>query len=122
MRFALSMTQRAHIRAGLAAFAVAALLAGCGGGDDGGGEEPAGGGGGAADGEQLFVARCGSCHTLSAAGTDGSVGPNLDDLQPDAARVLDAIETAPGVMPEGLAEGAEAQAIADYVAGAAGAG
>ncbi len=117
------MTRSAHIRAGLAAVAVAALLAGCGGGDDeGGGGEPAGGGGGAPDGEQLFASRCGSCHTLSAAGTDGSVGPDLDDLKPDAARVLTAIETAPGVMPEGLAEGAEAQAIADYVAGAAGAG
>lgn len=116
------MTRTAHIRAGLAALAVAAALAGCGGGDDGGGGEEPAGGGGAADGEQLFSSRCGSCHTLAAAGTDGSVGPNLDELEPDAARVLNAIETAPGVMPEGLAEGAEAQAIADYVAGAAGAG
>jgi len=113
------MTRQAYIPAGVAAFAVAAVLAGCGGGDDGGGGD---GGGGPADGEQLFTSRCGSCHTLAAAGTDGSVGPNLDDLKPDAARVRAAIQEAPGVMPEGLAEGAEAQAIADYVAGAAGAG
>jgi len=118
------MDLRGRIRAGrgtLVVVAAAALVAGCGGGDDGGGSEPAGGGQ-AAGGEELFVERCGSCHTLSAAGTDGSVGPNLDDLRPDAARVQEAIRTAPGVMPDGLAEGAEAQAIADYVAGAAGAG
>jgi plastocyanin len=30
-------------------------------------------------GKQLFVAKCGSCHTLSHAATQGSVGPNLDD-------------------------------------------
>lgn len=30
-------------------------------------------------GKQLFVAKCGSCHTLSHAATQGTVGPNLDD-------------------------------------------
>src|SRR5437588_3653940 len=29
-------------------------------------------------GKQLFVAKCGACHTLSHANTTGSVGPNLD--------------------------------------------
>ncbi|UGS37657.1 plastocyanin/azurin family copper-binding protein [Capillimicrobium parvum] len=29
-------------------------------------------------GKQMFVERCGSCHTLSRAGTKGTVGPNLD--------------------------------------------
>jgi cytochrome c2 len=31
------------------------------------------------DGKQLFVAKCGACHTLSHAGTVGNVGPDLDD-------------------------------------------
>ncbi len=114
------MTRMGRIRCALAAGALAAALAGCGGGDDGGGSAPPAGGGAAASGEALFKQRCGSCHTLAAAGTDGSVGPNLDDLAPDAARVQQAIKAAPGVMPENLAEGEEAQRIAAYVAGAAG--
>src|SRR5437868_15493782 len=30
-------------------------------------------------GKQLFVAKCGACHTLNHAGTAGTRGPNLDD-------------------------------------------
>src|SRR4051794_26689555 len=30
-------------------------------------------------GKQLFVQRCGACHTLARAGTRGTVGPNLDE-------------------------------------------
>jgi cytochrome c2 len=32
-----------------------------------------------ATGKTLFVAKCGSCHVLAAAGTTGTVGPSLDD-------------------------------------------
>ncbi len=32
-----------------------------------------------ANGKQLFVEKCGSCHTLADAGTQGRIGPNLDD-------------------------------------------
>ena len=30
-------------------------------------------------GKQLFVTKCGVCHTLSHANTTGTIGPNLDD-------------------------------------------
>jgi mono/diheme cytochrome c family protein len=30
--------------------------------------------------DQLFTERCGSCHTLQAAGTSGVTGPNLDEV------------------------------------------
>jgi plastocyanin len=30
-------------------------------------------------GKKLFIGKCGSCHTLSHAATQGTVGPNLDD-------------------------------------------
>ena len=37
------------------------------------------------DGAKVFAsAGCGGCHTLAAADASGEVGPNLDDLQPDA--------------------------------------
>jgi mono/diheme cytochrome c family protein len=32
-----------------------------------------------ANGKELFVKNCGSCHTLADAGTQGKIGPNLDD-------------------------------------------
>ena len=30
--------------------------------------------------KDMFATNCGTCHTLAAAGTDGVVGPNLDEL------------------------------------------
>ena len=38
------------------------------------------------EGKDLFVTNCGSCHTLYKAGTDGVVGPNLDELLAPRAR------------------------------------
>ena len=32
-----------------------------------------------ATGKTLFIAKCGGCHTLAAAKTTGTIGPNLDD-------------------------------------------
>jgi mono/diheme cytochrome c family protein len=103
------------------------LLAGCGGGSD---EEdpastPSGGGGGngtqtASSGKQLFTEKCGSCHTLEDAGTGGTFGPNLDEVQPDKERVVAKIAQGGGGMPAKLYEGEDAETVATYVAQAAG--
>ena len=90
-------------------------------------------------GKQLFDTNCGTCHTLSAAGTDGNFGPNLDTLLSptgpptdqstiDATkqRVLNAIgngvdsTTTPGRMPAGILGGEQADQVADFVAHEAG--
>lgn len=78
------------------------------------------GGAAAEAGRQLFADNCGSCHVLSAAGTTGTIGPNLDALQPDKRRVLDAIEkggTGTGAMPAGLLSDKDAETVAELVAG-----
>jgi cytochrome c551 len=67
-------------------------------------------------GRTLFVENCGSCHTLDAAGTQGDIGPNLDEAQVDMAEVLAKIKEGPGVMPENLVDGADAEAVAAFVA------
>ena len=56
---------------------------------------------GAADTSQLALGRelftktavpaCAVCHTLADAGASGAVGPVLDELKPDAARVAKAL-------------------------------
>jgi cbb3-type cytochrome c oxidase subunit III len=38
-------------------------------------------------GEGLFVQACGGCHTLAAAGTNGTIGPDLDDAFAQAREV-----------------------------------
>jgi mono/diheme cytochrome c family protein len=53
----------------------------------------------APDGKALFVSNCGSCHTLSAAGTNGQVGPKLDGLKLDAITVNAFMKAGPGAMP-----------------------
>lgn len=68
-------------------------------------------------GKALFVESCGSCHTLSAAGTSGIAGPSLD--QPwEASRVREVIADGPGQMPAGLVQGHAADEVAAYVAAA----
>ena len=37
-------------------------------------------------GKQLFVSKCGACHTLGRAGTKGTVGPNLDQAFQQAVK------------------------------------
>lgn len=71
-----------------------------------------------ADGKKLFSDSCGSCHTLAAAGTDGTVGPKLDGLGVDEAAVREAMRSGPGLMPtfEGDLAPDELAAVAAFVA------
>jgi sulfite dehydrogenase len=59
----------------------------------------AGGTEAALDGEALFTDNCGSCHTLSAAGTSGQVGPNLDEVSLDAVEIEAVVRDGQGTMP-----------------------
>jgi mono/diheme cytochrome c family protein len=79
-------------------------------------------------GMQLFQTNCGSCHTMQAAGTDGMIGPNLDQLlatgsktaqtvKSNRDRVLSAVEGGlNGRMPKGILQGAQAKQVAQFVA------
>ena len=140
--------KRAHrvgvLGAGLAA--VALLAAGCGnGGVAKGAQRPD-----TNNGQQLFSGSgtCGSCHTLQAAGTTGTIGPNLDNAfaavrkegYPDSSIenvVLDQIRLGSGpiatyttnkkftsqtTMPANLVKGQDAIDVAAYVASVAGVG
>jgi plastocyanin len=83
-------------------------------------------------GKILFVKKCGSCHTLSHAGSTASVGPNLDDAfrqdrtdgfkNKDIQGLVDYWIQYPnvqGVMPAMLFKGQQAQDVASYVAAVA---
>ena len=53
-----------------------------------------------AAGKLVFAsAGCGGCHTLKAAGSTGTVGPNLDQLKPETAIVVHQVEVGGGPMP-----------------------
>jgi len=75
-------------------------------------------------GQELFGQQCRRCHTLAAANANATIGPNLDQLRPPKALVLDAIENGRsrgnGQMAADLVEGEDAQAVAQFVAVAVG--
>jgi len=84
------------------------------------------------NGKQLFVARCGACHTLARAQTRGTVGPDLDaafaqSLQDGFKRnVIDGVvkeqilyPERSGKMPAKIVTGQDAVDVAGYVAYAA---
>ena len=55
---------------------------------------------GTAAGKAVFAsAGCGGCHTLQAAGSSGTVGPNLDDKHPSADKVIERVTSGKGAMP-----------------------
>lgn len=60
---------------------------------------------------------CARCHTLAAAGWEGTIGPNLDFLRPGFGRTLSAIRRGPGMMPsyDGRLSTREARDLAAYV-------
>ena len=65
----------------------------------GGGGGGGGGQGDAAAGKEIFVANCGSCHTLEEAGTKGNIGPVLDDVSVDFDGVVQQVTNGGGGMP-----------------------
>jgi mono/diheme cytochrome c family protein len=80
-------------------------------------------------GAQLFAQRCSGCHTLSAAGTEGSStskkylertdGPNFDQRREQVDQVLYAIRNggfSGAIMPQNIVVGQDAQAVAEFVA------
>jgi mono/diheme cytochrome c family protein len=87
-----------------------------------GGTTGGGGGGGEADGAAIFTANCATCHTLAAAGTTGTIGPNLDDAKPSMDLVVERVTNGMGVMPsfKGTLSDEQIQAVAKYVSENAG--
>ena len=62
-------------------------------------------------------AQCGVCHILQAAGSEGQIGPNLDQLKPTTLRIVTAVTNGIGVMQawEGILTYEEIEAVAYYV-------
>ncbi len=73
-------------------------------------------------GREIFAEKCATCHTLKDAGTTGAVGPVLDELQPDAERVITALKGGIGAMPSyrGSLSDEQMRALARYVSKASG--
>ena len=82
------------------------------------------------NGAVLFATHCSGCHTLSAAGTQGSgnrgertQGPNLNQRTETVADALYAIQNggfSGAIMPQNIVVGDEAEAVARFVAKYAG--
>jgi len=83
---------------------------------------PGKGGGNPTSGKDIFVANCGSCHTLADAATSGKVGPNLDQLKPALARVQQQVINGGAIMPafKGKLTEAQIKAVAKYVSSVSG--
>jgi cbb3-type cytochrome c oxidase subunit III len=85
----------------------------------GGGQAAAGGG---TSGKSIFTSNCASCHTLAAAGSTGTVGPNLDQLKPPFDRVKQQVIHGGGAMPafKGRLSDKQIDAVAKFVSDSAG--
>ena len=97
--------------------AYVASVAGTKGFSEGTGGETAAGG---TDGKSIFAsAGCASCHTFAAAGSSGTIGPNLDEAMPSLELAIDRVTNGKGQMPsfrDTLSE-AEIRAVAEFVSG-----
>lgn len=75
-------------------------------------------------GKEVFLgpSACGGCHTLADAGTSGAVGPNLDESQPSAERIVDIVTNGQGGMPSFSSTLSEQQIadVAAYISSVAG--
>jgi cbb3-type cytochrome c oxidase subunit III len=105
--------------------AIALVVAGCGTGGKAAAHADA------TNGQKLYTAKCGGCHTLGNAGTKGTLGPNLDWAFRGPRRekfkestiqnvILDQIREAADPMPKNIVKGQDAQDVAYYVAQVAG--
>ncbi len=78
-------------------------------------------GGNATLGKTIFVAQCGSCHELKAAGTNGTVGPNLDQTKPSLAKTISQVTSGGRFMPPfgteqgGSLSAAQVEAVAQFI-------
>jgi mono/diheme cytochrome c family protein len=114
------------VRGALALIAVAATAVAVGCGTEGVDvDDPA-----LQEGADLFAERCSGCHTLSAAGTQGSAnrsqraqGPDFDQRTETTEDVLFAIRNggfSGAIMPQNIVVGEDAQKVAEFVAEYAG--
>ena len=77
-------------------------------------------------GAQLFAANCSGCHTLSAAGAEGTgnkssrvQGPNLDETEETFEAAHYALQhggVSGAIMPQNIVVGDEAREVAEFVA------
>lgn len=69
------------------------------------------------DPKALFTSNCAGCHTFAAAGTNGMVGPNLDQISLETAAIAQQIRNGGGGMPPfgGQLSDEQIQALAEYV-------
>jgi cbb3-type cytochrome c oxidase subunit III len=76
----------------------------------------------ATDAKSIFATNCAGCHTLKAAGSSGTVGPNLDTLKPPLAIVKHQVENGGGAMPafKGTLSPKQIDAVSKFVADNAG--
>jgi outer membrane protein assembly factor BamB len=88
-------------------------------------EEPAEEGGATASvaaGEEVFGTTCATCHTLAAAGSSGTTGPNLDELKPSKSLVEKQVTNGGGGMPSfgSTLSKTEIESVAEFVSSVAG--